>query len=721
MKIRLLPCLLLLVTAPLVWAQNSEGPKVIAQGEFLGKTIPLRDMPTVTPLRDSEVENLRIVPNSLKPNPKVNENALPLDGDPLRQEVIEYGDGRNLEQNFIGASINEGQAIPPDPTGAVGPNHYVHAVNVVVKIFDKVGNLLAGPTSLGQFLGSGNNNGDPIVLYDQLADRFFVSQFRVSDDALIVGVSETPDPTGSYFVYSFPLDDFPDYPHYSVWHDGYYLTANKFTGNTTYVLERDAILSGDPSPQIIGFNLPGVIRNPNTVFSPEPANLVGTDFDPNAPGYIVYLQDDGWNGVTFDHLKVWEIDVDYNNPSNSTISSPLLIATTPFEATFRPFGTGDLNQPGTSQRIDIIQGVISYAANYRRFTNHNSWVITFNVDVDGQNTSGIRWIELRNDATNDWSIFQEGTYAPADGESRFMGSAAMDEEGNIGVAFNLGSANTRVGIRYTGRYADDPLGVMTFPETTIIDGNGVQTNTNRFGDYSHLTMDPDGLTFWNTSEYFAFNNSWRSRISSFKLESLLTADVGVVNFISPTDGDLSDSETVEVTVFNFGNNPQSNFDIELYVDGSLVATETFTGTLAPQSGGTYTFNQTVDLSNPQQTYELEARTALNGDQAPENDNFVTTVNNTTLSTGDLEFSQGDFLVYPLSSKTYAISFVPKSDYGDLEYQIYNTIGQKLYSGTLENIGSEYTAEVNMASANTGVYFVKVTNGSNAATKRIIIE
>ncbi len=713
--------LLMLLIGPLLMAQDGEGPKVIAQGQFLGKTIPLREMPTVIPLKDSEVENLRIIPNNLKPNPKVNDDALPLNGDPIRQDFIEYGDGRNIEQNFPGASVNEGQAVPPDPTGAVGPNHYVHAVNVVVKIFDKVGNLLTGPTSLGQFLGSGNNSGDPIVLYDQLADRFFVSQFRVSDDALIVGVSETPDPTGSYFVYSFPLDDFPDYPHYSVWHDGYYLTANKFTGNTTYVLERDAILAGAPAPQIIGFNLPGVIRNPNTVFSPEPANLVGTDFDPNAPGYIVYLQDDGWNGVSFDHLKVWEIDVDYTTPSNSTISNPLVVPTNPFEATFRPFGTGDIRQPGTSQRIDAIQGVISYAANYRRFATHNSWVITFNVDVDGNDTSGLRWIELRNDSTNDWSVFQEGTYAPADGESRFMGSAAMDSEGNIGVAFNLGSENTRVGVRYTGRYADDPLGVMTFPETTIINGGGVQSNGNRFGDYSHLTMDPDGLTFWNTSEYFSSNNFWVTRIASFKLESMLSADVGVANFISPTDGSLSDSETVEVTLFNFGNSPQSNFEVELLLDGTSIATETFSGTLAPQTGTTFTFSQTLDLSTPQETYTIEARTLLAGDQAPGNDNFITTVNNTTLSTGDLEFSKGNFIVYPTSNRNYAITFVPENEYGDLSYTIYNTIGQGIYSGSMEANGTEYTASVSMATAPTGVYFVKVTNGKNAATKRIIVE
>ncbi|NND61554.1 MAG: T9SS type A sorting domain-containing protein, partial [Flavobacteriaceae bacterium] len=515
-----------------------------------------------------------------------------------------------------------GGFTPPDPTGAAGPNHYVNSVNVAIKIFDKTGGLLAGPTDLGTFLGSGNNSGDPIILYDQLADRYFVSQFGAASNSLVLGVSETPDPTGSYFVYEFVLDAFPDYPHYSIWPDGYYLTANKFSGNTTYVLERDVILAGGANPQIVGFNLPGVVNNSNTVFSPEPANLLGTTFPANLPGYIVYLQDDGWSGaITFDHLKIWEIDVDWGTIGNSTISTPLEVPVDPFDSVFAPFGTGDVNQPGTGQKIDMIGGIISYAANYRSFGTHNSWVITFNVDVDGNDTSGVRWIELRNDATNPWDVYQEGTYAPADGHSRFMGSAAMDAAGNIGLGFNIASATLPAGIRYTGRFDGDPLGTMTVAETTIVDGIGVQTTSNRFGDYSHLTMDPDNFTFWHTAEYFTANNNWQSRVASFTLSSGFTNDVGVNNIIQPTNGILSATETVEVSIRNFGLAAQSNIPLELRVDGNLIATETFTGTVNANDVATYTFTATVDLSTSGQTYNIEVNTDLGGDEFAANDSF----------------------------------------------------------------------------------------------------
>lgn len=606
-----------------LFSQQGVGPSTIAKGNYKGKTKPFKDYPTVNQSKTQEtVKELTVIFNNLRANEKVNQNALPIGPDPKRQQNFGINSNNNLGVSFEGTNINEsGVSVPPDPSGAVGPNHYVHGVNVAIKIFDKSGNVLAGPTSLSDFLGSNNNDGDPIIMYDHLADRFFVSQFRTPPgNALIVAVSETPDPTGAYNVYEFPLDAFPDYPHYAIWPDGYYLTTNKSLGNTTYVLDRQAMIAGDPDPQIIGFDLPGIQRNPNTVFSPEPANLVGNNFPVDVPGYIVYFQDDGWsNAITQDELKIWEIEIDFTNPSNSTISQPLDIPVTPFDSVFAPFGTGDVEQPGTIQKIDMIGGVISYAANYRSFEDHNSWLITFNVDVDGNDTAGIRWIELRNSDTEGWSVYQEGTYAPNDGHSRFMGSGCIDALGNIGLAFNIASATLEAGIRFTGRYVNDPLGQMTLAEEIIIDGAGVQTISNRFGDYSHLTMDPDQFTFWHTAEYFKDNNIWTTRIASFSIISGLPTDVGVSAIVSPNDGLLTNAETVEVNIRNFGTDPQQNIPVELRVDGNLIATETFAGTVNPSESVSYTFTTTVDLSNLGQVYTIEANTVLTGDGLARND------------------------------------------------------------------------------------------------------
>ncbi len=524
-------------------AQSEFQAASIEYGTFLGETLPFRDYPTVEPVTD--MGDPIVIRNNMRRAPKSNPDALPLGPDPLAQQAEPTRTSREILTNFIGTNRSEaGNALPPDPSGAVGPNHYVHGVNVIIKIFDKSGNVLAGPTSLSTFLNSGNNDGDPIVMYDQLADRFFVSQFRQSDDALIIGVSTTPDPTGTYNLYSFPLDAFPDYPHYTVWPDAYYLTANKFTGNRIFALDRAAMIAGDPNPTIIGFNLPGVVFNPNTVFSPEPANLVGTASPANVPGYIVYLQDDAWSGVSFDHIKIWEIDVDFVTPGNSTISAPSLIAVQPFDGTFFPFSVGDVGQPATSQKLDSQAGIISYMANYRSFGTHNSFLVNFNVDVDGSNRAGIRWIELRNTGTGPWSIHQEGTWTRNDGESRFMGSMGIDMNGNIALAYSRGSTSNMVGLYYTGRLESDPLGQMSFEEQTIQEGISFQSFSNRYGDYSQMTMDPDDETFWFTSQYFQSVNNWTTKIAAFNLENIPILGSGDATAgdaelaVSPLNGDV---------------------------------------------------------------------------------------------------------------------------------------------------------------------------------------
>jgi hypothetical protein len=615
---------LLLVLSFGVKAQTPTNPTYQVTGVFKGKSIPLRDLPKVEASEARETSELKIIRNRMRAPRKVVENALPLHGDPSAQMSFGALNTLALEESFDGSDLGEGQAVPPDPSGAAGPNHYVHAVNLVIKIFDKEGNLLTGPSPLSSIWGNGVNNGDPIILYDQLADRWFLSQFNTATNGLLIAISETSDPTGAYFTYEFPLDSFPDYPHYSVWDNAYFMTANKNSGANTYALDRIALLNGDPNPQLIGFNLPGIEANPNTVFSPEPANLLGTAIDANTPGYIVYLQDDGWSpNILNDHLKIWEIELDWFNASNSTISDvPLELATVPFESTFAPFGTGDVNQPGTTQKIDMIGGVISYMTNFRKFDTHNSMIITFNVDVSGTDRSGIRWFELRNTTGTPWTIFQEGTYAPNDGASRFMGSAAIDAKGNIGLAFNIASSTVPVSIRYTGRFKDDPAGTMTIAETTIVNGSGVQTNTNRFGDYSHLTMDPDNFTFWHTAEYFSQDNFWTTRIASFSLSPGFDNDIGVANIVTPDDGILSNSETVEVTIRNYGQLQQSNFNVELRLDGALVATQLFSGTIDAESDASFVFTQTVNSSNAGQTYELSAKTTLATDEFTINDEYV---------------------------------------------------------------------------------------------------
>ena len=631
MKMKNLLSMSAILISSIVYAQETYSPEQIVTGTFMGKTARLDAMPRYNASEsDGKIVPTMILDQRFEGAAATRVNTIPTVIHNLQTEpggIVSMP----IEQNFSGANQNESGYLPPDPTGAVGPNHYVHSVNSIVKIFNKTGNLLVGPVNLSTFLGIPSNNGDPIVMYDQLADRWFVSEFGSlgSDLGLAIGVSETNDPAGAYNVWQFDLDGFPDYPHYGIWHDGYYGTSNYFpsSGPSTtngFVMDRAAMLAGEPDPQMVLFDLPGVIPNQLNVKSAEPAHLLGTDIDTSLPGYITYLQDDNWSAaIPFDHLKIWEIEMNWLVAANSTISAPLVIPTDPFDSS-EVFGNGNgaIKQPGTSQRLSGHGGIISFAANYRSFASHNSWLITFNTFIDADETGGIRWIELRNDATNPWSIYQEGTYSIADGHSRLMSTSAMDELGNIALAYTTASTNLAVSLRYTGRFDADPLGTMTIAEQTIIDGPGVRTNSNRYGDYSQITMDPDNFTFWYTGDYFSSNNFWRTRVASWRIFGAVANDTGVVAINSPENGVLSNAENVEVSIRNFSPDQLTNIPIELRVDGNLVATETFTGTINSNEFATYEFAQTVDLSNAGETYSIEARTALAGDGYTPNNDFT---------------------------------------------------------------------------------------------------
>lgn len=690
-------------------------PDEVITGTFMGQTIPLRDFAQMNPYDSSTSNPLTVVPNESITPLQINNTTTVIPNVQTENGTINV---LPIEQNFLGSSNAESGFAPADPTGAVGPNHYVHSVNSLVKIFDKTGNLQVGPVSLASFLGIPSNSGDPIVLYDQLADRWVVSEFGsvAGGNSLAIGVSVSNDPGGAYNVYQYSFSSLPDYPKYSVWHDAYYGTVN-LGGFTTrgFAMEKDVMIAGGANPQILIFTLPDVVVNPNQVKSPVAANLLGNTIDTSTPGYITYLQDDAWAGVSFDHLKVWEIEMDWSNVNNSTISSPLEIATNPFDAG-ELFGNGNgaLRQPGTSQRLAAHGGIISYSANYRPFGGHNSWLITFNTFIDGNQTGGIRWIELRNDAMNDWSIFQEGTFSIADGHSRVMSSSAMDINGNIGLAYTTGSTTLAPSLRYTGRFNGDPLGQMTVAETIIIDGPGVRNNFHRYGDYSHMTMDPDNFTFWYTADYFSSNNFWATRIAAFKISSGFVSDIGAVSIDQPSNGALTNSETVEVTIRNFGTAPQSGFPVELRLDGNLEATETFTGTIASNSSETFTFAQTLDLSTTGDSYVIEVTTDLAGDEFVNNNTVSKEVSNLFANDIGVEAITSPMSGSGLGMQPVSIdltNFGINSQTGfDLQYTVNGgTPVVETFTATLsseESVNFTFTEEADLTDA--GSYDIEVT-------------
>jgi hypothetical protein len=456
--------------------------------------------------------------------------------------------------NIFGFRVN-----PPDPVGDVGPNHYVEMVNLGFAVYSKTGTLLLGPVDTGT-LWSGfavpdctDASGDPIVLYDQLMDRWLLSQFTTS--GLFdpnkpfwncVAVSTSGDPTGTYYRYAFETANFqffPDYPKYGVWTDSYVITTREFGptveyGIGIYALEKNKMVNGLAKARAVSFfldgNLPGVL--PLVGDGLLPADIDGKQkpkTDTAIP--IVGTQDDGGGyGATFDALNIFDLKVHWNAGTTSTATLALAtqLPTAAFDSIFpcAPTSRDCLPEPGitnTAQYLDILsyRQRPTWRLAYRNFKSYETLVTNQSVEAL-PGVAGVRWYEIRRGAAGSYSIYQQGTYAPGDGIHRWMGSIAQDKKGNMALGYSVvNGVDVYPGIRYTGRLAGDALGQMTQGEGTIISGSGVQTTTNsRWGDYTSMNIDPvDDCTFWYVNEYYTLAGQgtstagWQTRVGNFKL------------------------------------------------------------------------------------------------------------------------------------------------------------------------------------------------------------
>jgi len=606
-------CSLLLLTlwiaaaAPLRAQVAQQGPTTVRENVHHDVSPPLRDLIKNAPppsLEMHEAEPVRRIP----PPP----GLVPLQEDPVRQWTtipLTPTVGLSFEglgQGQYGFSVT---SAPPDTNGAVGATQYVQWVNTSFAIFNKsTGARIAGPTA-GNTLWSGfgggcqtNNDGDPVVLYDKLANRWVMSQFSVSTTPYLqcIAVSTTSDATGTWNRYSFQYSSFDDYPKMGVWPDGYYETFNMFQGGTTFVgsdacaYNRTAMLAGQSATQIC-------FQQSSSVGGLLPADLDGTTAPPaGSPNYMVYY---GTNS-----LNLYKFHVDFGTPANSTFTGPTVINVAAFNALCG--GGTCVPQPGTTNTLDSLADRLMFRLAYRNFGTHESLVVNHSVAVSGG--GGVRWYEIQNPSGTP-SVAQQGTYAP-DSTYRWMGSVAMDKAGDLAVGYSKSSSSVNPSIAFAGRVPTDPSGTLE-AETSVVSGTGSQTGTlTRWGDYSAMTVDPtDDCTFWYTQEYIKTNGTfnWSTRIANFKFPGCgssggsVTLTPSSLNFGSVTVGQpsppqavtLTNNQSVSLTITsiatsgdysqtnNCGSSLNANASCTINVVFTPTVTGTRTGTLSVNDNG----------------------------------------------------------------------------------------------------------------------------------------
>jgi len=527
---------------------------------------------------------------------------------------------------------------PTDPAGAVGPNHYISVINTAFQIFDKSGNSLTnGLISPNPTIFTSGGCCDLTASYDNAADRWILSFLG---GGVQLAVSDGPDPVNdSWTVYSYSAVS--DYQKLSVWRDGYYMTENTGSTNKLHVFERDAMLdeaSAGTDPQILSFSLPGLVTS--GFHSPQVINITDANFPTSGGATVMYMQDDAWSGVTTDHVKLWNVDIDWESPNDSEVSSAVELTTTPFVSVFDGGSFSNLPQPDGGATIDALQATIMNQAQFRKFSNYNSALFNFVVDVDGSSTkqAGIRWYELRQTVDGEpWEIFQEGTYTAPDNRHAWNASLIMDVKGNIGMGYSgMSSANStdsqvRVGSYYTGRFSQDPINVMTLEEGVIVEGDANIPGT-RYGDYSKIDLDPDNdKKFWFINEVMS---GGRKNIAGvFQIASNYINDLAIISIDTPISGVLSNNELVTIAIQNLGESDASGFEVSYQIDNNIEVIETYSETITSGSTAPYTFVTAADLSIEGETYTITSSSLLSGDEDPGNDSVTQEV--TFIFTNDI--------------------------------------------------------------------------------------
>src|SRR5690348_9278985 len=425
------------------------------------------DFPSLKPVKHGKSNHL---------NPNIQSQIGPFAAPSTSNNFDGVGNGFTGPQGTFSVA-----SAPPDTNGAVGPQDYVQTVNTDFAVFNKdpgrgaVGTVRYGPVAINT-LWSGfgglcqtDNDGDPTVAYDGMANRWIIAQFAVTGATSTfyqcVAVSTTSDPTGSYYRYSFSYSNFPDYPKMGVWPDAYYETYNLFNAaGTTFLgaedcaFNRAQMLTGAAATQ-------QCFTTSSSYGGLLPATLDSAAQPPaGSPNYVVALD-------TTTSLAFWKFHVDWNTPANSTFTGPSSIAVASYA---QACGGGTcIPQSGTTNQLDSLADRAMYRLAYRNFGSYESLVVDHAVTVGS--TVGMRWYELRSPNTTP-TLYQSGTYSP-DSTYRWMGSIAEDQSGDMAMGFSTSSGSVHPGISYTGRLASDPLNQMSQGETSVIVGAGSQTGT----------------------------------------------------------------------------------------------------------------------------------------------------------------------------------------------------------------------------------------------------
>ena len=447
---------------------------------------------------------------------------------------------------------NFGSGHPPDTNGDVGPLYYIQTINATIGIYNKTTGARVSATGFNAFMSQGNfgnlcdtnNFGDPVVLYDSFEDRWVISDFAFSLDGSgnvinppgnfqCIAVSKNGDPvTGGWNFYSInTTGGLGDYPKFGIWTDAIYMSANmfdyaasgSFQNPRVFAFNKAQMYAGAPTVQVVSFDAP------STDFTVLPSNArLQTGTPPTGtPNYFVST------ASFLNAASIYKFHVDWDHPSLATFTGP----TNQLEPNCWPnAAVANAATPVATNSLDVISLRAMVQNQYSNISGAESlWVAhTVQRGVSATNTTcnattggnaAPRWYQINvTGGTVAANMVQGATWDPEAANTffRYVPSVAVNRDGDMAMGYSKSNSATNPQVKYAGRLAGDTLNTFGFTEQTLIDGTGTQSGNcggspcTRWGDYTSMTLDPDGCTFWYTNEYFVTTGlDHQTRIGSF--------------------------------------------------------------------------------------------------------------------------------------------------------------------------------------------------------------
>jgi len=511
-----------------------------------------------------------------------------------RAAAVHVASFDGLGFGFVGPQGSATFRNPSDNSLAVGRDHIVQIVNSRMAVFtkrgtqfDTTGRVLYGPVPTNNvFRGFGGpcesrNNGDAVIRYDQLADRWLIvmpifTRGPVRPDEPAPGragegarrslpgqpgqpgaavplfqpppppVSQAPAPAvppssaapaarppqerGSYAMcYAIstgtdPLGSWYRYEFVRPLFPDYPRPAVWPDGYYVPTSTGDEVIQKHACVVDRARMLRGEDASEQCIIIDSVNFLNNADLDgrqlppPGAPNIMMAA-----GGTQLSHIMeddaifAWSFHVDWDNPSRTRLEGPVRIAVAPYHYLCDGQLTNCVPQPGTDRRLDAQGDKIMARLVYRRIGNRESLVAVHSVNT-AAGAGGVRWYEFRLARDRRVTLYQQGTFAP-DSAFRWMASPAMDSRGNIGIGYSFGGTPSFAGQRFAGRLSGDPRGVLSLREAVLAEGEAAQANTMRWEDYSQTAMDPgDDCTIWYVGDYLKREaTSYTTRIGAFRL------------------------------------------------------------------------------------------------------------------------------------------------------------------------------------------------------------